>query len=505
MFEDVLSQAKDGASENDVGRILIKHPSIDAIIVPLCPVHMLDAETVMSHIEKVLQSHEDLAITDGFEITVKVINVPNGAGRMTITDLHGDNNSIKRKRSLVQIVNDDMLCMARAIVVCWAHINKVTNTEWQEVTQNEPKSSTIYKILKYRNVSHSSYRNIIHKDRNEQRNMATALCELDGVPIDRPLSLNNVEKFENALDINILVVSARLGNKFIKVADNTERKNLYLYLVEEEGIGHFHGITSITGFFSSSYFCVTCLKPYSHREDHACANRCIVCKRNGCLETDTPVICDQCHMTCRSTVCFQRHKEKYTTGGRSGPSECERWWKCPICYKVLATTEKNPEEHRCGEYKCKSCEQYVLADHRCYLRALPPSKNSEPKFVFFDFECTQDQIIQCEEGYVPIKNPDCQICRREEATCSTCIRCKNCFMSWCGKAEHRPNFVVAHTVCSRCMNKPLTPDSKCHLCGSRCVLCEDKKRKKPPCFTTCGFREKIFQGHCYKVWILGFL
>jgi hypothetical protein len=36
-----------------------------------------------------------------------------------------------------------------------------------------------------------------------------------GVPLDRPASLNDVEAFEEVLGVRMMVVSARLGNKFI--------------------------------------------------------------------------------------------------------------------------------------------------------------------------------------------------------------------------------------------------------------------------------------------------
>jgi len=91
----------------------------------------------------------------------------------------------------------------------------------------------------------------------------------------------------------------------------------------------------------------------------------------------------------------------------------------------------------------------------------------------------------------PFRNQSCN----QDSLCRSCRFCKNCFTSWCGKSEHRPNFVVAQTACKKCMDRPWTPDSKCNFCGSRCVLCEDKKRKKSPCATTCGFREKIFKGN----------
>ncbi|KAL5005275.1 hypothetical protein ScPMuIL_018731, partial [Solemya velum] len=64
----------------------------------------------------------------------------------------------------------------------------------------------------------------------------------------------------------------------------------------------------------------------------------------------------------------------------------------------------------------------------------------------------------------------------------------------CGLYEHRPNFVVAHTVCPKCIEKPLTPKAICHKCGSRCDVCADNE-DEPPCKSTCGRREIVFSGN----------
>jgi len=62
-----------------------------------------------------------------------------------------------------------------------------------------------------------------------------------------------------------------------------------------------------------------------------------------------------------------------------------------------------------------------------------------------------------------------------------------------------PNFVVAQTLCETCKDQELTPDSRCHQCGSRCDKCDawDKETETfahPPCPDTCSLRETIFQG-----------
>ena len=68
-------------------------------------------------------------------------------------------------------------------------------------------------------------------------------------------------------------------------------------------------------------------------------------------------------------------------------------------------------------------------------------------FIFFDFECSQDNLIQYEQGY----NPDLY------------GKCKNCLKANCGAYEHISNLCVAQKVCTLCMDKTHV----CELCGQR--------------------------------------
>jgi hypothetical protein len=43
-------------------------------------IHQLNKDDVLQTMESVLQSHEDLSISDGFDINIDVINVPKGSG-----------------------------------------------------------------------------------------------------------------------------------------------------------------------------------------------------------------------------------------------------------------------------------------------------------------------------------------------------------------------------------------------------------------------------------------
>ena len=169
--------------------------------------------------------------------------------------------------------------------------------------------------------------------------------------MDRPASLNDIEAFEEVLRVGMMVVSARLGNKFITSLSTDERlciyvymwarlgnkfitslstdkrPCIYVYLVDDD---HYHAITSITGFFSNAYFCKSCLKHYSNRDRHACDTKCIVCKTENCPKTDSPVKCQDCNMDCRSEKCYQKHKQlpvhkkgKFK-GKPNGLSQCKK-------------------------------------------------------------------------------------------------------------------------------------------------------------------------------------
>ena len=499
MFDDVLDQARGDLAGNDLGRVVIQHDALNnPIVVPLRPWDDLNANTLMETIEKVLNSHENLSIDDSFDITVGSIELPKGGARCRIKRLEGTDNSLERKRSIVTKVNNDQLCMARAISVSWANLKRCSAAEWKDIAQSRGSKTNLDLILEHRKVSESHYTHLRIHGRKEQTDLAKAFSRLAGVQLNRPASLSDIPAFEDVLGVRIMVVSARLGNKFITTASTDERPCIYVYLVDDQ---HFHSLVSITGFFSSTLFCSQCLKHYEKPEEHRCDTRCIICKRQNCPKTKSTVKCNECHMECRSKDCFQDHKKipVYKRGSKKGqergPSQCQKWWKCPICHKAINRMSQKIEEHQCGEYLCTSCEQYVLRGHQCFLRATPYKPSLNSNFIFFDFKCSQDEIRSCQEGYVPMTK-SCTDCQSEKK-CNSCRKCQNCKTTWCGRTTHRPNYVVAQSVCKHCINIDVTPDSKCDNCGPRCGECakpEEGEDDQGPCPDTCGFRQVTFQG-----------
>ncbi|CAG2203034.1 unnamed protein product [Mytilus edulis] len=319
VFDDVLDQVRVGSQDNSLARLIIEHNGLtDPIVVPLQELNTMDASTVMDEISKVLQSNEELPVDDSFSVTVGRIDIPSGGGRVYITKLTGDDNSLKRKRSIISRPSDTM-CMPMAISVCFLKTCRVVSPrEWQTLTSDDTECM-VDKVLKHRTTPKWFYNHVLDKGRKECINFAKRLCALADVSTEKQCNINDIERFEKVVDLQILVISSKLGNKFIRVGEGeTDRKKVFLYLIEENDCGHFAAIVSISGFFSCSYFCTDCLKPYSVKDQHSCQTHCTVCCSSDCVLTGNSLSCRACNRTCRSIACFQRHiEEKITKKGVS--------------------------------------------------------------------------------------------------------------------------------------------------------------------------------------------
>ena len=108
--------------------------------------------------------------------------------------------------------------------------------------QKQTKISNLQLIIEHQRVPESCYKNLMNKKRNEQQKLAVTISQVAGV-LDRPASLNDVQAFEEVLGVRVMVVSARLGNKFTTRPSTDERPCIYVYLVDDD---HFYAIASIT-------------------------------------------------------------------------------------------------------------------------------------------------------------------------------------------------------------------------------------------------------------------
>ena len=137
----------------------------------------------------------------------------------------------------------------------------------------------------------------------------------------------------------------------------------------------------------------------------------------------------------------------------------------------------------------------MLKPHDCFIRATP-SDLTKLKVIFFDFECRQDEIRQCEQGYVPNNADRCNTCKYKITKCLSCLRCKNCLVETCGRNVHIPNLVIAHSACAMCEYDSIDDETKCSFCGSQCDHCVSSsggEYAREPCLD-CGYRKVVFKG-----------
>lgn len=79
LFNDVLAEVS--ANNEDLIRVLISHPVLsDTIVVSLRKRSSMNAEIIMEHLDKVVQSNKSLNVSDQFDINVGLIKVPSGSG-----------------------------------------------------------------------------------------------------------------------------------------------------------------------------------------------------------------------------------------------------------------------------------------------------------------------------------------------------------------------------------------------------------------------------------------
>lgn len=130
-------------------------------------------------------------------------------------------------------------------------------------------------------------------------------------------------------------------------------------------------------------------------------------------------------------------------------------------------------KHKCGESKCLSCSEFVMPDHKCYYRITSPAKTSG-RFLFYDYETSQDEIHTCDAGYKAKPRVRCADCTHDHLY-APCRRCVNCKKSYCSQERHLPVYLVCQTACDLCKDDTFHPKSKCSFCGDRCNQCNKRK------------------------------
>ena len=370
IFEQLLNDVTQGMRESDLVRFVLRTDQLDRpISLPFMPLSRLTPERVFSQIERVVQSKQDFRLNKSVIVDIVHVEMPNGSGKRKHDNIDLE-SYLQNKRSVVSIKNKDDLCLARALVVAIANINKDKR----------------YKLL-------------ADSHRPAQENDARELHRKAGVPLG-PCGISEVKQFQKYLTgYEINIVSMEHGNTIIHPEQPivTETKRIYLYLYNN----HYDVITTMPGFLNRSYFCHMCRKPYNNTVDHLCDSMCKMCRGFECSFV-APRSCVDCKRMFKSQACYDRHKEPLG----NGKSVCQLVKKCVKCGKSMRIHRLT--NHLCGETRCRTCKEFVDHDgkdtHYCYMKKPKESETKESEteentesgydqLMFFDYECRQEDGI----------------------------------------------------------------------------------------------------------------
>ena len=366
IFHHLIEDVTADMNPNDQVRFTLSSDQLQTpIAIPFCSLEELTSEKVLSYVEKVVQSNEEFRLNNTVDIDLIRVEIPQGSGKSKVKrNIVDIREYLRKKKSVITINNKDNLCLARALVVSIARIEK------------DPR----YKQIRNSNLA-------------VQRERAFDLHEAANVPLG-PCGLDEVELFQQHLvNYQIIVVSSDHSNSIIypsqPLVNPDPEKSIYLFY----HANHFDVITSLPGFLNKSYFCHRCHKPYDHTTDHLCSEQCRSCGGFGCVLQGDGIVCNECDRVFKNQVCYDRHKEPINGGGRIG---CEVIRKCPQCGKAMDVIKIRDGGHNCGK-KCSTCKVIIKpgdTDHQCYIQQQEHKEESSYNhLLFFDFECTQEHGI----------------------------------------------------------------------------------------------------------------
>ena len=385
MFDDIIDSKRH--PDAHFGRIYIQHEDLmNPIVIPPTPLRILDGESIMAEVSRVVQSADKLRLKKNITVHIGIIKAPaGGRGSPLSAALHQS-----MKKSVLCVRNTgDYLCAARAMALAIHYIQR----------DRDERALSLYRRLR--------------RSRKALKDMAVEYHRRAGVPTTEAVPLTRLWEFEKALDVRIIVVSAINGNNIIYTGLDSFPTCIYLYMVRDRRtrLAHYHAIINIRAFFGCSYYCEKCQTKFNNKDRHSCRMWCRVCSHGSCPDTSQDMVCEQCNARCRSPACYERHK-------KGTNSACERFWYCPTC--LVREKKANAKQHSCGIRVCKRCMKSVPCDHDCYMRAITP-KNACDKFGFFDFECTQDDGVH--RPNMAVIQTRCRGCITADDTALKCERC----------------------------------------------------------------------------------
>jgi len=406
MFIDLHRKFENMMTDHDYIRVTFVHKDFDRPIgYPFMTKKTLMSTNLQHTFESVIQSYRDIEINPNNEMKAMVViaRTPAGSG----LPINSIQNSLQNSPNIITIINDDNLCLIRAVVVAIQFQRNKESLKKNKVSYCKKNlTEKVFKIAKKLKIK------------------------------DKQCGMKELKKLEVFFkDYQIILFDDKIGfDKTPIYAGKPNRKSIYLLYTNT----HFNVIKSIARFYNRSYYCNFCHVAYNNIRCHKCPNLCLHCNRLSC-DKNNQITCIACNVQCNNEVCFKLHTHEF----------CKQINKCNICTKSLSPKMS----HVCLDQKyCRNCKIGVELDHKCYVLTEDQKKTSiQPLagYIWFDYETYQENGIH--KANLIIAEKACINCIENRACPSNKKECNLFkfynnyeFCHWLFKPENKSFTAIAH-------------------------------------------------------------
>ena len=355
VMNDIVDHTLGDADPDDYVRFVIKSDDLNR---PLnTPFHLrsqVNGDWLSELAGKMLQSHETLDV-DNLIIHVQHVEIPRGRGlrrKLAVNMLL----NIILKRCVFTICKDhnDIPCFGYALVLA----TKLLTEE------------------------RDSVRDFTHRKGEVLERVHACFLEagVEYGPVD-------FKQYHNYLPSNsrlIIVDAKERGTSLLYKSDvirplHSPVQNVCLLLHDK----HYYPLTSLTAWYGRSYYCVDCEIAVKDNTRHKCEKEkmCYLCKHNSCLKkSGDSTFCGQCFGNYRNSTCFENHITNDICSVAESCDNCGQWYSGSLA------------NHECNTTYCCYCHKEQKIDHKCFIEVQKKIEIKSWKYIFYDFECTQNTI-----------------------------------------------------------------------------------------------------------------
>lgn len=343
-LNEIVSLSRSLAGEMGYINVSLSGESLPAPINSvLTPDNNHNPDLFIDQIEQSVQSNESVCNDAQLDLKVSIVRDKQGGGRRKLSDLAHNEVIRRNKMNLFCPINvEDNMCFS----YCLAHFMNPNSSD-QELKKIGAD---------------------IHRDA--------------GYTPQRMIGFNDISVFERQLDLKIVVFHRNCSGhlEVHKNYDELHPKTIHLYIHD----GHYYLIRNLKGFIGSSYVCTFCYKGFESRRLHKCKFACSVCNSSDCHSyPKSSRQCAECLRYCKSSFCYDTHKQPHISGEKS---QCDTIKYCDKCGRLYQITNKN-KKHKCAPSKCMHCKEILGegTEHMCFIQPVRLDEHDD-KYVYYDFE-----------------------------------------------------------------------------------------------------------------------